>query len=352
MFTKKTNIEMMRKLAAGELDALLEEINHSKAALLKAETIEELIAVKKHINHIFKATEKVSDQITIAERSVGQSIEEIIAHINSLENFENTLNEQAATARIEKRELVERSKELDQLIVTMDNQVNLSVSTMGDIENVLKAIVDAVKEINITAQTMKNQVKTFVETAQNVASNITGISSIAEQTNLLALNASIEAARAGEAGKGFAVVAEEIRKLSDGTKELLDNMTHLLSALESASLNTNQEVEATAVGIEKIESKVAEAGKNVMENRVYTDKLKQQIDQMNELAVTINRQIEINQEDVEEGQVEFIHTTLNSLKEMQDHFNETIQQINGSAEEFKQIFESLKEISEVSILGS
>ena len=47
------------------------------------------------------------------------------------------------------------------------------------------------------------------------------ISAIAGQTNLLSLNASIEAARAGENGRGFAVVAEEIRTLSDSTKELL-----------------------------------------------------------------------------------------------------------------------------------
>ena len=47
------------------------------------------------------------------------------------------------------------------------------------------------------------------------------ISSIAGQTNLLSLNASIEAARAGEQGRGFAVVAEEIRNLSDSTKDLL-----------------------------------------------------------------------------------------------------------------------------------
>jgi hypothetical protein len=57
--------------------------------------------------------------------------------------------------------------------------------------------------------------------AQSIESILGMIRDIAEQTNLLSLNATIEAARAGAAGRGFAVVAEEIRKLSNDTRQAI-----------------------------------------------------------------------------------------------------------------------------------
>ena len=350
MFTKKTDVEMMRKLAAGELDALLEEIKNSKAALLKAETVEELIAIRSSVKNLGQNTQTVQSNLSDAQAILGKNKQEIDHQVDALEKFQEELLSEAKGRVDSGSTLMAKSQEMEGLIKEMDGQINLSVSTMVQVESVLKAIIDAVKEINITAQSMKNQVKTFVETAQDVASNITGISSIAEQTNLLALNASIEAARAGEAGKGFAVVAEEIRKLSDGTKELLDNMTQLLSDFEGASQNTNQEVEATAVGIEKIESKVAEAGKNVSENKVYTENLRKQIAKINELSIGVHQAMQVNKAETNNYHDDIVVDSIKVFKVIDEKIDQALAQIANSVERVKVIDGQIEKLNRSTIL--
>ena len=51
---------------------------------------------------------------------------------------------------------------------------------------------------------------------------------------MLGLNAAIEAARAGDVGRGFGVVAEEIRKLSDDSRETVSQIRELTDKIKAA----------------------------------------------------------------------------------------------------------------------
>lgn len=55
---------------------------------------------------------------------------------------------------------------------------------------------------------------------------------------MLGLNASIEASRVGKAGKGFAVVANEIKKLSEMSRDTAGSISTLISKIESSVNST------------------------------------------------------------------------------------------------------------------
>ena len=84
------------------------------------------------------------------------------------------------------------------------------------------------------------------------------------------MNASIEAARAGEAGKGFAVVAEEIRKLSEDTKDVSNKITGIIKELNIETVRANDSiknafdtVQRQNILIENTEGKFTEVEKSV-----------------------------------------------------------------------------------------
>ena len=103
--------------------------------------------------------------------------------------------------------------------------------------------------INKSVEGMSVDAKELVTIMQRMQEIIDIVSGVAEQTNLLSLNASIEAARAGEAGRGFAVVAEEVRKLSDQTKDAVVNVASLIKT-------TNEQVKQLTNTLEDIHQDV------------------------------------------------------------------------------------------------
>lgn len=113
------------------------------------------------------------------------------------------------------------------------------------------------------------------------------IRDIADQTSLLSLNATIEAARAGDSGRGFAVVAQEVRNLSNGTKEALQKATRGDRFADSRVDTRSAIREAIAALDERVRQTLAaygeatETSRRVMsETHVMMQELRHQLDQL------------------------------------------------------------------------
>ena len=89
------------------------------------------------------------------------------------------------------------------------------------------------EELTATSADINEQTTTSYEHSKQIGEVVKLIEGISNQTNLLGLNAAIEAARSGEAAKGFGVVADEIRKLSQHTKDAVRTISQSLNTIRN-----------------------------------------------------------------------------------------------------------------------
>lgn len=139
--------------------------------------------------------------------------------------------------------------------------------------------------INTSVDKISADIQSLLEITNKMSHVIKIVTGVAEQTNLLSLNASIEAARAGEAGRGFSVVAEEVRKLSEETKESVTDVSELIANVNTQVNEVTQSLdginEVVVVGTDKMSetvSKFDEILKAMEETLVQNNKLENELE--------------------------------------------------------------------------
>lgn len=166
----------------------------------------------------------------------------------------------------------------------------------------ISEVTTQMKSINNNVVTLAESIATLESRINQIGDITMVISDISSQTNLLALNAAIEAARAGEQGKGFAVVADEVRKLAEQTAGSAEQITSLISQIQTDSKNTSLSMTTAANDVDTGLTIVQDAGESfhrieqsVQELVILVEEVSQSLDQLKEHTNTINGSIlEVN----------------------------------------------------------
>lgn len=111
-------------------------------------------------------------------------------------------------------------------------------SGLEEMSAVIEELAASASQININEQDLNTTIDGVNKLADDITEVLAFIKQIADETKMLGLNAAIEAARAGDAGRGFGVVAEEIRKLSDESKQTVISIRELITEIKNNVANT------------------------------------------------------------------------------------------------------------------
>lgn len=126
------------------------------------------------------------------------------------------------------------------------------------------------------------------EQSQAIGEIVAAVNDLADQSRLLAVNAAIEAARAGEHGRGFAVVAQEVKSLSEQSKQATGQVRMILGEIQKATaaavLATEQGVKAVEAGVQRSQS----AGEAI---RVLTESIGQSAEAAVQIAASSQQQL-------------------------------------------------------------
>lgn len=218
----------------GDLEVLLSDMADGKFNI-KTSCEEEYIG---EYNGLLMAIRQMNRKMDGALKEVRNSSEMVSGGAHNLAEGAQALAEGAT----------DQAASVEELQASMDeltHGLERCAEDMGSAFKKAQECAAAAEESRVEMEGMVNTMKRISDTSSKIESIIGEIEEIAAQTNLLSLNAAIEAARAGEAGRGFAVVADQIRTLAEqsaksavNTRELIEGSVYEVGVGTKAAMKT------------------------------------------------------------------------------------------------------------------
>jgi methyl-accepting chemotaxis protein len=207
-------------------------------------TIAELRAFADQVATYSEEVTASSEEIESASESVSASVQDI-----SRRTDEQHEKFQIVTERM--NEVSATTEEIASLCEQVSTIAERTATTGKQGREAARRAIKAMEAIDEDAEDATEEIEALQERTREVEEIAEFIADVAEQTNMLALNANIEASRRDpeSEGGGFGAVAEEVKQMSDDTREAAEEIETIIHDLRSQTetavtqvTNTREEI--------------------------------------------------------------------------------------------------------------
>lgn len=239
-------------------------------ALSKCLNLEQQIVITSYENFYNKQVEAKQNEK-----------EEIYSYLAKEAEHLSAISEESAAAV---QEVTHALQDIENTSIATVNIVDETVHKSNEGQGKLLELEKGMEQIVLDVQKMGQEAIELKENTEQIQEIADIVKGIAEQTNLLALNASIEAARAGEHGKGFAVVATEVRKLSETTKESVQQVNEFL-------LKTSEKTNTVMKMLKEVEYLTKNGTLGASTTKLFFESILENMNQVKESNIQVKNQL-------------------------------------------------------------
>jgi len=252
----------------------------------------------------------------------------LISHLNT------QVNEKINETVTEVREMIRLLEESRSTTLELESLGKNSETILETSMSEILEIADIIREIEATFRTTADYMNKLSDTSADIVTILDTVNHIARKTRLLSLNAAIESAKAGENGKGFAVVAGEIQKLAIESEKSVEEIKHLITAINGEITGIQSTVGENGI---KVEKGVSSA--NNIENKL--GRIRESFRGLLDMAKKI-----ILLSETEAGNAGYVVNKISEVEDLICVAEESVESVKGS------VFKQTQGIMEVAEMGS